>query len=140
MELLHENGCLEDNIEFDFETSEFLEVMYTTLELEPLSFRKKSTNFPQLQNFPCLSAFTQKVSAEIEDLDVRVCDSSNLTQQQSKALQELLEEESLVIKPSDKGGNIEIRSRDLHMSICVWKCLITVNGTQSPNLEYLICL
>lgn len=69
MELLHENEGLDDNIEFDYDSGEFAEVIYTTPEQEPLPLRKKSTKFPQLQNFPQLSAFIQKFCAEIDLLD-----------------------------------------------------------------------
>lgn len=63
MELLHENGGPDDDIEFKYESGEFVEVLYSTPEQKPLPLRKKSTKFLQLQNFPYLSAFIQKVCA-----------------------------------------------------------------------------
>lgn len=57
MEIIDENGGLDDNIEFDNDLAEFVEVPYTTPECEPLPFRKKSTKLSQLQGFPALGGF-----------------------------------------------------------------------------------
>lgn len=51
MELLDENGGPDPNVEFDYVTGEYVEVVYTTPEQEPLPLRKKYTRFPQLKQF-----------------------------------------------------------------------------------------
>lgn len=68
MDLLHENGGPEDDVEFDFETGEFVEVIYTSPEHEP--FRKKSTKFPQMENSPCLSALIHKVCENVDCMQI----------------------------------------------------------------------
>lgn len=83
-----------------------MEVVYTTPESEPLPFRGKSTKFPQLQNFPHLLAFLQKVTDDVNKLTFTIDPDSNLSLEQTRALRELASIKTLVIKPSDKGGNI----------------------------------
>lgn len=56
MELLNENGGLHNNVEFDYKEGEFVDVVYTVPENDPFPLKKKSTKFPQLQNFPHLIA------------------------------------------------------------------------------------
>lgn len=104
MELLNENSGMDKIVEFDYKLGEFVEVVYTTPVSEPLPFWKKSTKFPQLQNFPHLVAFLQKVMDEINKLGFAIDPSCTLTPEQTRALQELSCIDTVVVKPSDKGG------------------------------------
>lgn len=58
VELLYESGDPHDNFEFDYNTGEFLEVVYTTPETEQIPLKNKSsfTSKP-----PLLCCFRQKI-------------------------------------------------------------------------------
>lgn len=51
MDLTYESGDSNNDIEFDYETGDFVEVIYSTPQAEPLSLRKKSTHFPYASVF-----------------------------------------------------------------------------------------
>lgn len=82
-ELLYESGDTHDNFEFDYNTGEFLEVIYTTPEMEFIPLRKKSITFPSLQNLLCLTYFVEKLTEEVTHLQLSHDSSSNLTDEQN---------------------------------------------------------
>lgn len=66
MDLLFESGDTHSNMEFDYDTGEYVEVIYSTLENKPLPLRKKSTKFPCYNNFPYASAFFKRITDELQ--------------------------------------------------------------------------
>lgn len=84
-------------------------MVYSSLpEFDPLALHKKSTKFPQLQGFPHLGAFLQKMTEDINELQLSDVLEQNLSLQQTEALRQLGALDKVVIKPSDKGGNIAL--------------------------------
>lgn len=71
VELPNDNDNFDPNVEFDYNTGEYVEVVYMTPENEPLPLQKKSNKFPQLQQFPHLVAFLQNTSISIIFLGVQ---------------------------------------------------------------------
>lgn len=87
-------------------------------ESKPLPFWKKSTKFPQLQNFLHLLAFLQKVTEEINKLEFAIDPTFNLIPEQTRALQELRNMDTVVVKRSYKGGNIVLMDNGYYEKMC----------------------
>ncbi|CAH2329431.1 Hypothetical predicted protein, partial [Pelobates cultripes] len=77
---------------------------------------------------------------EIESLDPPTSYKDNLTLIERRALTELSRESNLVIKSSDKGGNIVLMDKNNYIEMCmehlentdIYRCLST-----DPTIEYL---
>lgn len=119
MELLNEGGGFDSIIEFDYNLGEFIEVEYVTAEQEPLPFCRKSTRFPQLHNFSHLVAFLQKVTEDINKLSFNLQLNSNLSPEQTRALQELSSINTQTVKPSNKGGNVVLMGSAQYKRMCL---------------------
>lgn len=96
----------------------FVEIVYTTPECEPLPFRKKSNKLPQFQNFPHVVAFLQKVTEDINKLNFKIDPGCNLYPEQTRALRELSCIDTVVVRPSDKGGNIVLMDAAYYKKKC----------------------
>lgn len=81
-----------------------------TPECEPLPLKKRSTKFPQLQGFLHLVAFLQKKTEDIDKLNF----IGNPSPKQTEALHQLTSLDKVVIKPSDKGGNIVLMDSEYY--------------------------
>ncbi|KAM5135054.1 LOW QUALITY PROTEIN: NXPE family member 4-like [Mantella aurantiaca] len=80
-------------------------------------FKAKSTKFPPFVNSN-LAFFVRQVTTEINSLKITQPKNTNLTSKQSQALSDLQHNSSIVIKPSDKGGNIVIMDKDNYVQMC----------------------
>ena len=83
-------------------------------------FRPKSRFAPIVSN-PSLLAFTKKVDFEIEKLFLDPAGSdfkikSNVTQSERLALDELSKNDSIIIRPADKGGATVVLSKEQYIS------------------------
>uniref|UniRef100_A0A8C5N1S5 Reverse transcriptase domain-containing protein n=1 Tax=Leptobrachium leishanense TaxID=445787 RepID=A0A8C5N1S5_9ANUR len=77
----------------------------------------KSRFTPNFKEFGNLEMFCNLVCAEIDQLndsDVLMSISDNLTHVERKSLKELESDKSLIIKQSDKGGNVVLMSIDFY--------------------------
>lgn len=119
VELLNENGGLDPNIKLDYNVGEFVETIYMIPESEPLPLRKKSDKLPQLQQFPHLLAFLQKVTGDINKLEFAIDPEYNLLPEQTNALMELKNMDTVVVKASDKGGNIVLMDNSYNERMCL---------------------
>lgn len=72
----------------------------------PKDYKPKSLTFPTMQGNPNVWAFTQQVTNEIRKTKWKGLTQSNLTPAQKEALISLQQEMSLILKPSDKGGQL----------------------------------
>lgn len=75
-------------------------------ESTPREYKPKSQVFPALQGNPNIWAFTQPVTNEICQTKWRKTSQSNLTPAQQEAVLSLQQDHCIIIKPSDKGGNL----------------------------------
>lgn len=66
--------------------------------------KKKSVQFPPPSSNPNISTFLKLVHKEIERLHIRTPREINTNVADRQALKELSDNKSIVIKPSDKGG------------------------------------
>lgn len=80
------------------------------------SFRPKSYFMPPVSNVT-LTAFIKKVDYDIERLFLSSNQKSreNLTKAQKSAIDHLTKNESIIIKPADKGGAVVIMDRDKYV-------------------------
>lgn len=69
-----------------------------------MPLRKKATKFPQLQGFPHLGAFLQKMTNDINELQLTGAPEHNLSPQQTEALHQLEALDKVLLKQSNKGG------------------------------------
>ena len=76
-----------------------------------LEFKKKSKWCPKPQDH-CLNAFIEKVNNDLATFDPHGSVDNNLSKEEKKALKELRECNSIVIKKADKGSSIVIMNKD----------------------------
>lgn len=81
------------------------------LNSQPKDYKPKSKTFPALHGNPNVWAFIQQVTEEIKKTKWKGLHDSNLTHSQLEALFSLQKNQNLVVKPSDKGGNLVIVER-----------------------------
>uniref|UniRef100_A0A8C5M1L9 Reverse transcriptase domain-containing protein n=1 Tax=Leptobrachium leishanense TaxID=445787 RepID=A0A8C5M1L9_9ANUR len=95
----------------------------------PYSNLKSKTTFtPSIKEYDNLELFRKLVCQDIENLGANPetgLVEDNLTTRERKALKELTMNTDLIIKPSDKGGNITIMSKDQYE--CMVKTLLDDN-------------
>lgn len=74
------------------------------------ALRPKSRFTPSISQYTNIDMFLSMVSQELRKLEKRgqPCMSLNLLPLEKKALEQLCQNENIVIKPADKGGNIMI--------------------------------
>lgn len=84
----------------------------------PLSFKPKSTGFPNLSVNPNIWAFVEQISNTIKELDLSISCPSNLSCAQKLALKSLQNHPGLVIKPADKGGNVVVMDVAAYEIMC----------------------
>lgn len=95
-----------------------METSNTKLEVIP-EYKNKSQSFPPLQCNIHIWSFVQKKFHDIRSLPDLPTASNNLTQFQHTALQNLTKNYSIIIKPSDKGGNMVIMDRPKYIKMCM---------------------
>ncbi|PIO33735.1 hypothetical protein AB205_0155560 [Aquarana catesbeiana] len=83
----------------------------------PKDYNLKSHTFPTLQGNPSVWAFTQQVTNEIRKSKWKGLTQSNLTPAQKEALISLQQEMHLIIKPSDKEGNLIVMENSQYESM-----------------------
>ena len=76
-----------------------------------LKFKKKSRWCPKPQDH-CLNAFIEKVNNDLSTFDPHVVVDNNLSLEEKKALKELRECNSIVIKKADKSSSIVVMNKD----------------------------
>lgn len=81
--------------------------------------KNKSKKCPLLKTNPTIWMFVQQVMREINNLDQKKGGISNLNRNKRKALRNLETNPNLVIKPSDKGGNIVLMDNERYERICL---------------------
>ncbi|CAH2221128.1 Hypothetical predicted protein [Pelobates cultripes] len=74
---------------------------------------------PNLSKVSSVDLFIQMTTSAIESLTTSEVLHDNLTAQQRKALKELNTDRNIIIKPSDKGGNVVIMDRDHYIDMCM---------------------
>lgn len=84
---------------------EFIEVVFSTAEMDAVPLKKKSNRFPSYQNFPRFVVFIQKVLNEVRRLSSPNETNCNLSEDQCCELHQLNNLNSIVSKLADKGGN-----------------------------------
>ncbi|KAM4012417.1 LOW QUALITY PROTEIN: uncharacterized protein ACNLHF_004941 [Anomaloglossus baeobatrachus] len=77
----------------------------------PSYIKKRSTAFPPLSTCPVIDSFTKVVTQEFRCLPCKRT-HDNLTYNQRLALKELKNMDDVVIKQSDKGGNVVVWGKD----------------------------
>lgn len=83
----------------------------------PSKFKPRSRRFPDLSTCPVIWAFLQQTIKDIKQNQWRTF-HPNLTLNQQTALLALQRCSDIVIKPSDKGGNIVIMTHSQYRTMC----------------------
>lgn len=102
-------------------------------------------NFPPIHLNNSICTFVREVLKEIEDVKFPSgCDSINLDQLQKIAIGELMNLPNVIIKPSDKGGNVVLMDINQYRNICSkilinesWYRQISSTEVSSYKLEFL---
>lgn len=74
----------------------------------PKEYKPKSNTFPALNSNPNVWAFIQQITDKIKKTKWKGLSDSNLTSRQKEVLISLQSNKSLIVKPSDKGGNLVV--------------------------------
>uniref|UniRef100_A0A8C5WFM7 Reverse transcriptase domain-containing protein n=1 Tax=Leptobrachium leishanense TaxID=445787 RepID=A0A8C5WFM7_9ANUR len=83
-------------------------------------FKLKTKFTPSFSDFSNLEVFVNLVTSEIESIRNKDLQwESNLSQAEQLALKELQDVRNIVIKQSDKGGNLVIMNRDEYVAMCM---------------------
>uniref|UniRef100_A0A8C5LSW4 Uncharacterized protein n=1 Tax=Leptobrachium leishanense TaxID=445787 RepID=A0A8C5LSW4_9ANUR len=83
-------------------------------------FKQKTKFTPSFSDFSNLEVFVNLVTSEIESIRNKDLQwESNLSQAEQLALKELQDVRNIVIKQSDKGGNLVIMDRDEYVAMCM---------------------
>lgn len=103
--------------------------------LKPKStLKNKSDQFPPLSTNQNMMAFLKLVSWDLKQISIKAQSKDNLTPLERQALQDLSKNYSLVVKPSDKAGNIVLMNNDQYITMCK-KILNNENWYQSIPLN-----
>lgn len=81
-------------------------------------FKPQSKRAPPRTEPACIEAFLQKVMLDVEDMMTHPA-PSNCTRMERAALRALEQDESIIIKPSDKGGNVVLMDRREYEEVCL---------------------
>lgn len=90
-----------------------------------MNLQRKSDKFPPLNLNSNVLAFIRFTFKEIQNLKVDSKANDNLSVTEKQALKTLSSNTFITIKPSDKGGNIVLRT---FMNKCAWTSLPTELG------------
>ncbi|XP_073465173.1 NACHT, LRR and PYD domains-containing protein 3-like [Aquarana catesbeiana] len=101
-------ALLEENANSDSETENSHPIRRKS------NLRIKSTKMPALSKHKWLQLFLDQVKLDLGRINWEWLGSSNLTSSEKKALKELQEAPNLVIKRSDKGGNVVLLSEKIY--------------------------
>lgn len=82
-------------------------------------FKKSSSKFPSLNINPNAAIFLKQTIRDICRLPLKKNNSSNLTAEEYKALENLRKDKSIIIKASDKGGNVVIMNNFHYKLTCL---------------------
>ncbi|XP_044141738.1 LOW QUALITY PROTEIN: acetylserotonin O-methyltransferase-like [Bufo gargarizans] len=74
---------------------------------------------PPPHNYECIEIFLQMVLSDLEKLENIRPRKYNLSRVEMSALQSLERDKSIIIKPSDKGGNLVILDQPLYVQMCM---------------------
>lgn len=89
------------------------------VEINPIKkFKRKSHNFPPLNQNPALALFVRQITREIEKLKENTI-HQNLNTEQRLALKSLKNNAEIPIKASDKGGNIALMDIIDYRNMCL---------------------
>ncbi|XP_053555834.1 olfactory receptor 10C1-like [Bombina bombina] len=78
-------------------------------------FKPKSSFMPSLASVPSVNLFLKLVEKDIEKLPENMIINDNLTRSERKALRDLMLAPNIVIKPADKGGNLNIMDESMYV-------------------------
>lgn len=82
---------------------------------DKINFRPKSRFIPQIHN-EAIEIFEKGVKEEFRKLERSPhCRHNNLTPNQLKAVKELQENRQIIIKKSDKGGNVVVWHKQMYL-------------------------
>lgn len=90
----------------------------TPLLYPPKAYKSKSKSFPILQGNLNIWAFVIQVTKEIEATNWRLGPCPNLPVELKKALKSLRMNRNIIIKPSDKDGNLVIMNVEGYEKMC----------------------
>lgn len=86
---------------------------------EPSKFKAKSQKYPNLKTCPAVWAFLKQTKKQIEDLEFPSCTEDNLSQAQQVALTNIMHNGDIIVKPSDKGGNVVVMDKTQYITMCL---------------------
>ncbi|CAJ0923568.1 unnamed protein product [Ranitomeya imitator] len=143
--LYHQQPSVElSPLETEAEVLQVLEELASEADaskLFPKHLLPKSKRFPQINSVPAIDFFVQLVMKDVEMIPETIS-RDNLNLEERRALKELKDLKEVIIKPSDKGGNIVVWSvkayeremmRQLKDSSCYRK--LTFNPLSKFRLE-----
>uniref|UniRef100_A0A8C5LPP9 Reverse transcriptase domain-containing protein n=1 Tax=Leptobrachium leishanense TaxID=445787 RepID=A0A8C5LPP9_9ANUR len=85
-----------------------------------IKFKQKTRFTPSFSDFSNLEVFVNLVTSEIESIKNKdLTWESNLSKSEQLALKELQDVRNIVIKQSDKGGNLVIMDRNDYIAMCM---------------------
>lgn len=111
------NNPMENPPSMEEQTQVESDVQYPTSNI-----KKKSQKFPSLQTNPNIWAFLTQVSQDINRSKIIKSPNANVNPTQIAALKNLSKNPDLIIKPSDKGGNVVLMSALQYRNMC-WDIL-----------------
>lgn len=103
-------------------------------DISSSKYRPKSKTFPPLNISPNVNAFTTQVTNELKEIHQSHNRNNNLTPNLRKALKSLEENQDLIIKPEDKGGNTVSMGRLQYQMMCQ-KILNNTEWYEKSNLQ-----
>lgn len=118
--LLEENDKLDliDCIDIDKLLAD-VDVVSNEKTIKPKStLKKKSDQFPAPSSNPNAATFLKLVSRDLNKIPLKANPKDNMTHLEKQALKDSSKNYSLVIKPSDKGGNIVVMDNDQYVAMC----------------------
>lgn len=114
IQLLDENESSGDLTESTSEEEE----LDSEVAPEPWKFKVKSQKFPNLQTCPAVWAFLKQTKKQTENFLFSRHIEENLSQVQQQALQNIVQNYQIIVKPSDKGGNVVVMDKIQYIDMC----------------------
>lgn len=84
-----------------------------------LMFKKASTTFPSSSINPNVAVFLKQTIHDICKLSQSKFKPRNLSYDENQVLHHLTKNSKIVIKPSDRGGNVVVMNNDDYTSMCL---------------------
>lgn len=105
--LLYEEGNTTDLID-QIDLNQIFEKLDKPTINPLVAFRKASTKFPSMNSNPNVSMVLNQTIRDLCKLPQKTTNTTNLTADEIKAISTLQKNKSIIIKASDKGGNVVV--------------------------------